>query len=197
MRRLSKRLTFLVVCILGCASISYGALITMTPSDVLEITFQSNAIATDDVLEIISGSTTVNDAVGLVTVDLFDGSTLLGSHSSALFSNSSTGLVDAFDGIFKSSTSLISPGTVVDFSTLADQSIDGRAQIRIDSGEFVLDTDLFIVRTGTSTGPGSIDAFRNAEITGAKIATVPEPTSLLLVSTGILGCFVTRLRKVL
>ena len=117
-----------------------------------------------------------------VTADLFNGSTLLGSFS---------GICCSID--FKSSSSAYGLGTVVDFSSIEDGSIDGFVDVS-SAVPFTISTDTNLypgysnIYVGYATGQFSTSESSNsATVTGINV--VPEPAgSAAMAMLAFLAC---------
>jgi len=109
----------------------------------------------------------------LTTTSLFDGVTLLGTGPSLI--GGPARFADA-GSLFAASA------IIVDFTTIADQSIDGLVRIVVTQGFWSFDTDDLTAQAFGCCG--SLPA-ENPVITG--FALVPEPSTALLVGIGLAG----------
>jgi hypothetical protein len=129
---------------------------------------------------------------GSVSVSLFDGARLLGTYTSSV-NGQITGGTIGLPAWFLSPTSPFivlgpfGPGPIVDFSSIADRTIQGLIELTIAQGlvDVAFDTvRLFLTQTRPDqSGVGHV--LSNPVVTSVAIAEpVPEPATWLLVVTG-------------
>lgn len=165
------------------SSIACGGVISLDVNGVntFEVLFSVPAQpANHNALSLFSSSTSLNNFSGIAT--LFDGNTVL-----AQSARSSVNARYATAGSGFSGAPFFDP--IIDYTSIADGSIDGRWVLSVTSGRARFDTDDFIIQPfgdgGTSPGfTGTATSFRAFESSA-----VPEPSALFILGVTS-ACFV-------
>lgn len=140
-----------------------AAQVTITSDEVMRIHFvtQPPFNTQPDALRLLLGILTVNQPFTTRTVDLWDCSTLLGTHSNSLFGNHQGQLSLSPTNTFRTATSVygtLNPA-VVDFTSIRNGSISGIMDFRIATGSITLTSlsqvSLSMIRA-VSSGGGSV-----------------------------------------
>jgi hypothetical protein len=169
------RLLLLVLTLAASGFVLEADTVTVNPGQFAQYTFVSNAptfgcppSATASTCDTLIVLVPFVSAPGNVTADLFNGSTLLGSFS---------GICCAI--AFKSASSVYGSGSVVDFTSIQNGTIDGIVDVSSTQPfTFSTDTDLYPgysnIYLGNATSAASTsESSYSATVTG--VAVVPEP----------------------
>jgi hypothetical protein len=133
---------------------------------------------------------------GSLSVSLFDGHDLLGTYSTSVNGTTSGGGL-GLNGYFLSPTSTygVSPGypqldvfgppALIDFTSLADRSIQGTIELWIASGAVDVRRDTVRLYLGRSTPRGSVQWRADTQPIITSTAITPEPATLFLVAGSV------------
>ena len=165
-------------------STAQAALVTLTPDDKLEISFSLPlpSPSTYDVFSMFiskAGSTGSN----IISSDLFNGATLLGSYTSSYNSAASRWTTS-------SSAFTFDNPTFIDFSSFWDGSIDGLVRVSITgSGSVTFDTDTIEASVGQGVNSSGVSGNLNFNptINSITVSSVPVPAAVWLFGSGLLG----------
>jgi len=184
--------------------------ITLNAEDILQITFSTNPglwnpLQPPDQLEFTTGNGLITLPIVQGMAQFFDGNSLLGT----ILIDSTKVDLSTFTGGFgrsdrwKSPTSIATgPHSIVDFSTILDGTINGRVEITIVAGTWILNQDpnqgpsVSLFQSTSPTGSSSNPLWTNVSFSliDNTPVSVPEPSSMLLLGAGLVGLAFTRKR---
>jgi hypothetical protein len=110
--------------------------------------------------------------------------------------NAGKGQSISFDWISSSSLFANLAPPVIDFQPLIEEKANGVFTISILKGAITINTDLVNMGLGIGTGPyGATYNQNSASITGFVITTVPEPSTLAILTLSLIGIGARRFKK--
>lgn len=183
-KKLSTLVYLLVSIIVGISSLpAQGALVTLTPDDVLEIHFTVPTLPhpDTDMFYIFANGSTITGGFTVVT-ELYDGNTLLGTYTDGYSQITSR---------WKELGGLNTNGNpeIIDFTSILDGTIDGYTRTTISANSITFDTDAVQGKFGRGIDATSwYSDFAEANILSVNIvSTVPVPAAVWLFGSGLIG----------
>jgi hypothetical protein len=157
---------------------------TFGPGDMFTATFHANPNTANE-LFIFTNTPVTFTGAPVITVNLYDGSTLLSSVTSSLTYFGAY----YFQFGFLSPTSPfagVTPHGTADFTSINDGSINGLITVSMTGGT-ITGLDLSTIVLYDAYSAASNEYVPLGDLTNKSIASTPEPSSLLLSGTGVLS----------